>query len=184
LAKTLLELRPSAGDLVKLEELAGPFARNLCDHLRIADKQGTFKRSRFLDACRRANRGKLSQQQLIDETVQLGFGNVIDAFHIVGRDETRKRFFIDERNTAGGIRITEEFSELIANQQVANLPHETEARWRLVETAWELGVSRALLMVGHDPATEGLFVVDQSLRRRAITGARNALSGYQKGHCF
>jgi hypothetical protein len=184
LGKALLELRPAAGDLIKLEELAPPFSRQVCDHLRLADKQGTSKASRFLDACRRANLGELTQQQLIDNTVRLGFVNVIDAFHIIGPDEVPERFFLDERNTAGGIRITDAFSKLISDKQVANLPDETEARWRLVETAWELGISRALLTVAHDPATEGLFVLDQSLRRRAITGARNALSGYQKGHCF
>lgn len=144
-----------------MEELAGPFARNLCDDLRQVDKQGTFKASRFLDACRRANSGEINQQQLADETVRLRFANVIDAFHIVGRDEVPERFFLDERNTGGGIRITEAFSQLIVNEQAANLPDETEARWRLVETAWELGVSRAvsraLLTVGHDPATEALF---------------------------
>ena len=60
----------------------------------------------------------------------------------------------------------------------------TDARWRLVETAWELGVSLALLAVSHDPVSEALFVVDARRRRKSITGARDALSGYQKGHCF
>jgi len=65
LAKALLELRPAAGDLIKLEELATPYARHLCDHLRIADKQVTSSRgSRFLNACRKANLGELTQQQL------------------------------------------------------------------------------------------------------------------------
>ena len=184
LAESLLELRPAAGDLIKLEELARPFARNLCDHLRQADRQGTFKSSQFLNACRRANTGEITEQQLIDETVRRGFVNVIDAFHVVGTDEVPERFFLDERNTGGGIRITDGFSRLLENNQAANLPDETEARWRLVETAWELGVSRALLSVRHDTETEGLFVLDRSLRRKGITSARNALSGYQKGHCF
>ena len=38
--------------------------------------------------------------------------------------------------------------------------------------------------VNHDPATEALFVVDSTRRRKPVTGARSALSGYQKGHCF
>jgi 5-methylcytosine-specific restriction endonuclease McrA len=80
--------------------------------------------------------------------------------------------------------MTDEFSRLIESEQAPNLLGETEARWRLVETAWELGVSRAVVTVSHDPITEELFVVDPARRRRAITGARNALSGYQKGHCF
>jgi len=33
LGKSLLDLRAAPGDLVKLEELALPFARNICEHL-------------------------------------------------------------------------------------------------------------------------------------------------------
>jgi hypothetical protein len=184
LGRALLDLRPAAGQLVSLEELAAPFASHLCAHLQQAEKQGTSQGSRFLDACRRANTGELTQTQLIEQTVRLGFSNVIDAFHVVAGDEIPQRFFVDERRSGGGIRVTGAFSELLNGGQASNLPLETDARWRLVETAWELGVSPALLAVGHDPATEALFVVDAGRRRRSITGARDALSGYQKGHCF
>jgi hypothetical protein len=184
LGQALLKIRPAGGQLVRLEELAIPFSQSLCEHLKNADRQGTFQRSRFLDSCRKANRGELSRDELTDATVRLGFNNVIDAFHVVGQAEVQQRFFIDERPTAGGIRITDAFSRLLETTQASNLPSETEARWRLVEMAWELGVSSGLLAVRHDPADEMLFAVDASRRRRPITGARTALSGYQKGHCF
>lgn len=184
LAKALLELRPSAGQVVKLEELALPFSTQIREHLRTADKQATSAGSRFLDACRRANAGELSDTELLDQTVRLGFNNVIDAFHVVSGADVPKRFFLDERQGGGGIRITEEFAELLGGTQAANLGPETEARWRLVETAWDLRLSRSLLTVNHDPETESLFVHDRKLRRRSVTGAREALSGYQKGLCF
>lgn len=184
LARALLDLQPAAGELITLEELAVPFASYLCDHLKLADKQGTFQRSRFLDACRGANAGELTQSQLVEQTARLGFVNVIDAFHVVGREEIPERFFVDERKSDKGIRISEKFTALLGGDQASNLPLEAEARWRLVETAWELGVSPALLAVSHDPATEALFVIDAAKRRKSITGARDALSGYQKGHCF
>ena len=50
--------------------------------------------------------------------------------------------------------------------------------------AWELGISRTLVAVNHDLDTDMLFTIDVSRRRKSITGAREALSGYQKGHCF
>lgn len=183
LGRALLDLQPAAGQLLSLQELATPFASHLCAHLRLAGKQGVSRGSRFLDACRKANRGEVTQEELVEQTVRLGFNNVIDAFHVVGRDEIPQRFFTDE-GRGGGIRVTEAFAELAGGNQAPNLPLETDARWRLVETAWELGVSPALLAVGHDPATEALFIVDATRRRRSITGARDALSGYQKGHCF
>jgi hypothetical protein len=184
LGKALLDLQPQSGQLVTLEELAAPFSTHLCAHLNLAAKQGTFKGSRFLAACRKANQGEVSKDQLVDATVRFGFNNVIDAFHIIGREELPLRFFTDERQTEKGIRITEPFSRLISGNQSSNLPIETDARWRLVETAWELGVSPALLAVSHDSDTEALFVIDAERRRRSITGARDALSGYQKGVCF
>jgi 5-methylcytosine-specific restriction endonuclease McrA len=178
-------LRPEDGKLVGLEEVAGPFSTRICEHLKLADKQGTFSDSRFLDACRNANSGKITHDQLIEATVRFGFNNVIDAFHVVGNDEIPKRFFLDERRgSAGGIKITDHFSGLVHSDQSPNLLKETEARWRLVETAWELGISRATIVVRHDPETEGLFAIDRLQRRRTITGSRGALNGYQRGKCF
>ncbi|MBX7165525.1 MAG: hypothetical protein K1X74_04165 [Pirellulales bacterium] len=184
LGRALLELQPQAGQLVTLEELAAPFSKYLCSHLLLAEKQGTSRASRFLDACRKANAGELTQEQLVDQAVRIGFNNVIHAFHVVGRNEVPQRFFVDERGRGGGIRMTQSFADLVGGDQNPNLPLEADARWRLVETAWELGVSPALLTVNRDPATESLFVVDAERRRKSITGARDALSGYQKGHCF
>jgi hypothetical protein len=185
LGRALLDLAPLPGQLVTLEELAGPFSDRMREHLRMANKQGTSASSRFLAACRQANEGTLERERLLDATVQFGFNNVIDAFHVVGSDDVPCRFFDDERRkSSSGIRITNAFDELKQSDQAANLPHETEARWRLVETAWELGVSRALVAVNHDPQTETFFALDSSRRRKSITGAREALSGYQKGHCF
>lgn len=183
-ARALLELAPSEGQLLKLDELAVPYSRHLCEHLRHSSKQGTFSTSRFLDACRQANEGGLSPGKLIEATVRFGFENVIDAFHIVARKPVPERFFVDERATHGGIRITEAFSRLLCGLHADNLSSEVESRWRLTETAFALNVCRSLIMVRHDSETQSLFVVDPTRRRRSITGAREALSGYQKGHCF
>ena len=48
LAQSLIELshRPE-GDLIRLEDLAEPFSRHLCKHLRRADKQGTSASGRL-----------------------------------------------------------------------------------------------------------------------------------------
>ena len=184
LARALLDLKPAAGQLVKLEELAVPYVRHLCDHLRLAKKQSTSARSEFLDSCRKANAGELNQHKVVDEAVRLGFVNVIDAFHIANRKPVPEEFFVDERTNSGGIRVTDSFAQLLDDQQASSLPEEAESRWRLVETAWEQRLNRALLTVNHDPDTEALFVIDSMRRRKPVTGARTALSGYQKGHCF
>ena len=145
LAKSLLELQPAEGDLIRPQDLAPTYARHLTEHLKIADKQGTSGSSKFLDACRGFNLGKVSQADLVDAALKLGFVNVIDAFHRVQQGDVPARFYIDERRTSGGIRITENFSLLAEQSQFPDLTQEAEARWRLVETAWELKVSRALV---------------------------------------
>ena len=184
LAKTLLELKPESGQLLKMSDIAPAFSRHITEHLKIADKQGTSQSSNFLDSCRKFNKGELAVNELMEATVRFGFVNVIDAFHVVAQKEVPVRFYIDERKEKNGIRITDEFSKLLASSQSTALPHETESRWRLVETAWELGVSRSLLSIQHDPDQNQLIAQMTNNRRRSVTGSREALNGYQKGKCF
>ncbi|MFN8031862.1 MAG: HNH endonuclease domain-containing protein [Mycobacterium sp.] len=180
LAGALLDIDPGT-EVVSLDQLALPFASRVAEHLRAHDKQGTSQQSRFLDACRAFNNGELDADGLRAKTVQLGFANVIDAFHIVDRQEVPERFFIDERRQGAGLRLTDGLRKLLDDGHGPNLAEEAEARWRLVETAWELNLPRQLLTVEFQPVTNMLVV---PRRRTDITGARAALNGYQKGHCF
>lgn len=184
LAKSLLELKPASGSLVKINDLAPVYARHISEHLKKSDKQCTSSSSKFLDECRRFNSGEANENELTEAAIRYGFNNVIDAFHVVGRNEVPSRFYIDERLNNKGIRITENFSELLSRYQADNLPDEAEARWSLVETAWELGVSRSLVSIGYDEANQLFYAQDYNLRRKSVTGSRGALSGYQKGKCF
>jgi len=61
--------------------------------LKVNDKQGTSQSSRFLDTCGDFSKNKISIDELRTKTVALGFNNVIDAFHIVGKGEIPIRFF-------------------------------------------------------------------------------------------
>jgi len=97
LGKSLLELADQEKTFISLEELAVPFSYHLSEHLKINDKQCTSASSKFLDKIREYNKGECAQDSLISSTVLLGFNNVIDAFHIVGKGEVPERFFIDER---------------------------------------------------------------------------------------
>jgi hypothetical protein len=154
LGKALLGLAAKPGDLVTLDQLAEPFAAAICDHLAKANKQGTSAGSPFLDACRSFNKGEITHGKLIERTAQQGFVNVIDHFHIVNRGPVPVKFFIDERKTAKGVRLTDEVRRLAEQFQFKNLPAEVEARWKLVETAWELNLPRHALAVQYAPDDE------------------------------
>ena len=185
LGKSLLELSQQGNETISLEELAQPFARHICEHLHIASKQATSASSRFLDTCRKFNADEIKKEELLDAAAKLGFNNVIDAFHVVHNGEIPVRFFHDERkDKTKGIRLTDDLFKLAEKYQYRNLPSEVEARWRLVETAWELNLPRHVLSVGFDPEGELLVVNDRLFGRKPITSCRGALSGYQKGKCF
>lgn len=184
LAKSLLELSPAGGDLLLLNDLSPVFANHICEHLKSADKQGTSSSSKFLEECRKFNLGQLSETDLVTTTEKLGFVNVIDAFHRVGNDDVPSRFFVDERKEHKGIRITDEFSYLTEGDQIGNLPSEVDARWSLVEAAWEMKISSSLVSIDFDPIDERLYRPDSKLRRKSVTSTRDALNGYQKGQCF
>jgi hypothetical protein len=120
LAGALLEIGADS-EVISLDEVALPFASRVAEHIRAHDKQGTFQKSRFLDACRAFNSGELDADGLRAKTVQLGFANVIDAFHIVDKAEVPERFFIDERRSGSGIRLTDRLHEVLSEGHGANL---------------------------------------------------------------
>ena len=184
LAATLIELSSKRADFLSLEDIAAPFSKKLCDHLLHSGKQITSSRSSFLDSCRKANEGAISNDELIESTVRLGFVNVIDAFHIVNEDDTPVRFFNAARKTRGGITLTDEFFNLVGGGQFGNLPQEVEARWNLVETSWELNMAANHLDIEYDLDGGQIFAPRRDTSRVDVTSCKDALYGYQKGRCF
>ncbi len=181
LASCLLDLAAQGKDFVTLADLAGPFSKRICDHIKNAPKQKTGDPSEFLRACKSFNEGELDRASLLQKTAQLGFKNVIDAFHIVNKSEVGSRFFIDERKPRKGIKLTDELFRLRDLPQSPSLPNEVDARWRLVETAWEMGIAPHLIEA--DSSQTDLYCISNN-RRKVVTSCRDALNGYQKGRCF
>ena len=182
LAESLLQLNPRSGQLIKLEDLAPAFGKAIAEHMSHSPKQGTNP-GKFLKIVQGYNAdGNLDA--LVKATVADGFQNVIDAFHNIGSSSVLHKFFIDERKANKGIRITDEFSKLSEGLQIGNITQEVNSRWRLVETAWNLGIAANHLVVQHDHELGEIFTFDSARRRKAVTSSRGALNGYQKGRCF
>lgn len=184
LGKSLLDLASQEKTFISMEELAVPFSKYITEHLKINDKQGVSSGSKFLEQCRLYNNNQCTQDELLSKTVSMGFNNVIDAFHVVGRGVVPQRFFLDERKDRNGINITDELLQLKEGLQFSNLPHEVEARWRLVETAWSLNINPQLLEVRYDETNRLLYTEGDDFSRINITSSRDSLNGYQKGKCF
>ncbi|WBA44333.1 HNH endonuclease domain-containing protein [Hymenobacter canadensis] len=184
-AKTLLELAERETSAVTLSDLAQPFARHLIEHLQQHDKQGSAATSKFLTACRQHIAGEVSQEQLLQQTEQLGFVNVLDAFQVVNGGIIPHPFY-EQHRVHGKLQLTltDHFLRLKESFHFQILPQEAEARWRLVETAWNLKINPNLLEVQYDEAASMFFIERDLMRRVDITSVRDALNGYQKGKCF
>lgn len=89
-----------------------------------------------------------------------------------------------ERKTKESIEITDRLLILKDQIQFLNLPHEVEARWRLVESAWSLNISPNFLEAKHDDEKQLIFMENRAKRRINATSSRDSLNGYQKGKCF
>jgi 5-methylcytosine-specific restriction endonuclease McrA len=182
LAKSLIEI-DKTNTTIRLEDLAVPFAKNICEHLLNNNKQNTLTSSKFLDICRKYNNKQISEDNLKTETIKLGFVNVIDAFHNVSQTEV-PRFFEDSRKHNKSIILTDSFYKLMQGDQKDNINGEIDARWQLWETAISLNINSNLLIINSDIETKSLYVINNELRRINVTSSKGALNGYQKGKCF
>ena len=184
LAKSLIELASTGKTIITLEDLAEPYSKNLCQHLKKAPRQVTSKNSPFINSLKEYNEGKITHKEVVDATVSKGFNNVIDAFHIVNRSPIPVQFYQKDYGPNGKrIILTDDIYKLMETPSSENFNSEAESRWNLVETAWEVGVSKNLLNVRYDDVGQILYM-EESFRRKTVTSARGALNGYQKGKCF
>jgi len=74
--------------------------------------------------------------------------------------------------------------DLLRLKDSFHFENETEARWKLVETAWNLKINPNLLEVKYDETSSLFFLENDFMRRVDITSVRDSLNGYQKGKCF
>lgn len=183
--KALLQLTSKEINSVTLKELSQPFVESILEHLKQNDKQGNSISSSFLNACRRYNNNEISYDNLLDITEKQGFVNVIDAFQNVNGDIVPNRFYEKDYNgSKKRIVITDNLLKLKESIQFSNFDSEVEARWNLVETAWNIDINPNLLEVKIDDDLQTLFLENSLMRRKDITSARASLNGYQKGKCF
>lgn len=185
-AKALLKQVEMQKTEVSLEDLALPFAKPISEHLAKYGKQGTNNnQSPFITACRKFSNNEIDENGLQKATLKDGFKYVVDAFHNVNGAPVPIPFY--EKNFEKGskkIILTDDILSLKDKFQFQNFDQELEARWNLVETAWNLNINPNLLEVKYDENNELFFFESDFMRRKDITSVRDSLNGYQKGKCF
>jgi hypothetical protein len=184
-AKSLLGLIEQEKTKISLDELAIPFANSIVEHLKKSDKQGNAGSSKFLEGCRNYINETITKEDLYSLTEKYGFVNVVDAFQNVNGGTIPNAFY--EKNYSQGkkeIVVTDNLLKIKELFQYRNLEQEVEARWNLVETAWNLQINPNLLEVKYDESKSLFFIESNFMRRIDITSVRDSLNGYQKGKCF
>jgi hypothetical protein len=184
-AKSLLGLIEQEKTKISLDELAIPFANSIVEHLKKSDKQGNSGSSKFLEGCRNYINKKITKEDLYTLTEKYGFVNVVDAFQNVNGGIIPNAFY--EKNYSQGkkeIVVTDNLLKIKELFQYRNLEQEVEARWNLVETAWNLQINPKMLEVKYDESKSLFFIESNLMRRIDITSVRDSLNGYQKGKCF
>jgi hypothetical protein len=185
LGRALLDIIPSQQDSISLEDLAIPYSKYLCEHLKKTPRQATGSFGKFPNACKAYNEGRLGFEQLIEATEKNGFNDVLDAFHVVNNETIPVLFFEkDFSKQKKRIILRDDAFLLMDTKHFSNFTGETEARWNLVESAWSMGISSKLLEVGYDADSSSFFISRKDHRRKSVASARDALNGYQKSKCF
>lgn len=181
----LLEVAKENKTTISLEEFSPYYVNTILKHIKENDRQGTNEKSKFLDACRNHLKDEISYDQLIAITKKLGFNHVVDAFHHVNKKELVHKFYTkDFDRQKKDLVLSDNLLQLVHNSQYHNIKLEVDARWNLVETAWNINVPVNVLEVKIDDDLNEVFIESSSMRRKSITSTRNALNGYQKGKCF
>ena len=184
-AKSLLGLIEEQKTKISLADLAIPFADSIVAHIKTNDKQGNSSSSKFLEGCRNYIAGTISQEQLYSLTEKYGFVNVVDAFQNINGGTIPDKFYEkDYKKGKKDIIVTDNLLKIKELFQYKNLEQEVEARWNLVETAWNLQINPNLLEVKYDEAKSLFFIESEVMRRIDVTSVRDSLNGYQKGKCF
>ena len=180
--KALLTAAEQGLDSVSLEQLAPTYTDELISHLISHPKQATAPSSSFLEACSRFNLGEISREDLTSIAVKIGFKDVVGAFQNLKGSSLNNPFYSDDLRESNRLILHDDLLRLSDSSSISDLRSETESRWRLVESAWSLGVSERILAVDAD---KGKLVLRTNRRMRTnITSCRDALNGYQKGFCF
>lgn len=160
--QALLELVHNETTSISLGQIAPLYVNSILEHLKDNDKQGNATSSVFLNACRAYNNHTITYDELLQITIKHGFNNVVDAFQNINGSVVVDRFYEkDYQGISKRIVITDHLLKLKESVQFSNLHSEVEARWNLVETAWNLNLNPNLLEVKIDDDLNTLFLENE-----------------------
>ena len=190
LGSTLLELARRGQDEVSFAALAAPYAMQLVQRAQRYPQgptSSTSGPSDFLTVLSQesavSQRNQAPTERLVDAAVNSMPQMVMQKFHnLRGMGEVPHRFYeIHGRGSARRVILTSDVHSVATHE--AALRPELNARWSIVEACFDAEIGRQLVSSGIAVSADGCELLAPA-RRVTVTGAREALTGFQHGRCF
>lgn len=125
----------------------------------------------------RYNAGLVDYNEAIDFVRQNAFVDVIPRFHVLNKTEIKNKFY---ERTENGIILTDNVFNVFDDDEKESLKRELDARWSLLESAFEMKRKNAMLI--ND--VKMFYLLQGDSKRTDITYMKDMLNGYQEGRCF
>ena len=127
-AKSLLSIAEQERNSIS-RRTCNSISKEIVNHLKKNPVQGTSKSSKFLDSCRSFIANDLSLDELHSKTAQLGFKDVVDAFHNVHGEVVDNPFYRkDYSGSSKKLVFTDDLFKLKETTQFGNLMPEMKLR--------------------------------------------------------
>ena len=183
LAKTILTLASEGNSSISWEDLADQFLKAYEERLgsSLMPQQGTPGRITKLEkTVAQLNTGKLSRSDAISIIANEGFNDVVPRFHTIGRDTRFAENYFYEADFGKSLRLKDSLMNL-ATTELDELLQEVDARWSLLEGAFEINHSEIDLKLANDIRETYL---SSGYERTTLTNNIPFLAGYQGNVCF
>lgn len=180
LAQCLTQFVSQERTSVSMQELAEAFfdlysarLQNKKPQLLLPHRQTAMERIIALHAL-----GRLDRMEAIERVEKEAFGDVLPRFHTLNNMPLPISFY---EHTASGLVLTHNVFEVFTQEQHADLIQELDAKWSLLEAAFEIKRRSATSQIVNDLRS---LYVQEGYERKDVTPLRPLLHGCQNGLCF
>lgn len=125
----------------------------------------------------RYNAGLVDYNEAINYVKQNAFVDVVPRFHVLNQTEIDTKFY---ERTSNGLILTDSVFNVFNDEEKESLKRELDARWSLLESAFEMKRKNAQLI--ND--VKMFYLLEGDAKRSDITYMKDMLNGYQEGRCF
>ena len=183
LGKVLLEAARSGKSEVSWDDLSLHFFESFRDRIektQMPQQINPGRLSKLERIVKKQNLGNISENEAIMTVGREGFNDVIPRFHTVGQNSNFAKDYFYKIEFGKRLIIKDSLLDIAENSFI-ELEGEIEARWSLLEGAFEIQHSPENISLANDYRETYLA---NGYDRRPLTGNIHFLNGYQGNRCF